>query len=109
MNHRYFSSFLRPHLELTIRRVTRQQTIVDLAYLGCALERYRIDQGNWPARLDDLAPHYIKEVPVDVLTGEPYYYCLDGKGRFILYSLGMDGKDNPGDNPLRFQTQNPGQ
>ncbi len=73
-----------------------EQTTVDLAYLGCALERYFLDRKEYPAGLGDLMPQYIEKVPHDMLTGEPYRYRRIDKEHFVLYSIGFNGKDDGG-------------
>jgi hypothetical protein len=42
------------------------------ALLGC--ERYRLKHGKWPAKLADLVPAYLPEVPTDPCNGEPMRY-----------------------------------
>lgn len=94
--HHTFFTMLSTQLELLAGRVARAQAANDLAYLGCALERYRLDKRAWPVRLDDLAPAYIGKIPIDVLTGQPYRYRLMDGAHFALYSPGPDGKDDLG-------------
>src|SRR5262249_52975358 len=53
--------------------------------------------GKYPARLDDLAPAYLKEVPLDFMDGKPLRYRTKEDGTFLLYSVGEDGKDDGGD------------
>ena len=60
------------------------------------VERYRLANGHFPDSLGDLAPQFISALPNDVLTGEPYRYRLTGDGRFVLYSVGWDEKDDGG-------------
>lgn len=67
-----------------------------------ALRAYRLEQGRYPARLNDLTPFYLSEVPADPFApkGALRYKRTDNK--YVLYSIGPDGKDNGGrpiDNP----------
>ena len=94
--HHTLFAMLSPQLERLAGRVARAQAVNDLAYLGCALERYRLDKRAWPARLTDLAPAYVGNIPSDVLTGQPYRYHLMDEAHFVLYSPGIDGKDDHG-------------
>jgi hypothetical protein len=67
-----------------------------------ALERYRTDHGSYPARLAELVPVFIPELPLDPWSGAPLRYRLtdpatDPQGRpYLLYSIGADGQDNGG-------------
>jgi len=61
-----------------------------------ALRAYRLDHGTYPAALSALTPGYLKAVPDDpfALSG-PLRYKLAG-AKFVLYSVGPDGKDDGG-------------
>src|SRR5262249_54922795 len=39
-----------------------------------ALERYRLDKGAWPAKLEELTPKLLKKVPLDPFDGKPLRY-----------------------------------
>jgi hypothetical protein len=60
-----------------------------------ALERYRLRHKKFPARLDELVPDLIGELPVDYMDGKPLRYRLDGS-QFVLWSVGPNGKDDGG-------------
>lgn len=60
-----------------------------------ALERYHGRHGTYPNDLNELAPEFIKTVPVDFMDGKNLRYRLDD-GHIVLYSVGMDGVDNGG-------------
>jgi hypothetical protein len=69
---------------------------VNQAAIACALERYRIAQGHYPETLQERTNSYRPKVPRDVIGGQPYHYrSLEG-GRFILYSVGWNEKDDGG-------------
>jgi hypothetical protein len=72
------------------------QVITDQAALACALERYRLANGNFPEKLDPLVPRFISPLPNDVLSGEPYKYRRSDDGQFILYSVGWNESDDDG-------------
>jgi hypothetical protein len=67
-----------------------------------ALAAYHRDHGRYPAKLDALAPAYLKAVPNDLFSGKPLVYKPSDKG-YLLYSVGPNGKDDGGrwydDNP----------
>lgn len=73
------------------------QTLVDLARVACALEKYRLAQGNSPATLESLTPGYIERMPHDIINGQPLTYRLTGRGQFLLYSVGWNGLDDAGE------------
>ncbi len=68
---------------------------LDLVRLAFALAAYRVDRGSFPAKLAELAPKYLAEVPRDVFTGADLHYAKTGNG-YLLYSVGINGKDDGG-------------
>ncbi|MGH7972057.1 MAG: hypothetical protein ACREIC_25370, partial [Limisphaerales bacterium] len=85
-----------PALGHNSRKFAFAQAAVNLARTACALERYRLAQGNYPAALDALGPRFIAKVPHDPLGGQPLHYRPINDGHFILYSVGWNEKDNGG-------------
>jgi hypothetical protein len=64
-----------------------------LARTACALERYRLVHGTYPAGLDSLVPQFLESVPHDVIDGAPLRFeCADGS-QFRLYSVALSGID----------------
>lgn len=61
-----------------------------------ALRAYKVEHGGYPATLDALVPAYLAKVPNDpfALSG-PLRYRQQGS-RYVLYSVGPDGKDDGG-------------
>jgi uncharacterized heparinase superfamily protein len=80
----------------SIQETAQAQNAVDMAIVACALERYHLAQGEYPETLAVLAPEYLKTIPPDVVDGQPLHYRRTREGRFILYSVGWDGKDDGG-------------
>lgn len=74
----------------------RAQTCLNIAAVACALERYWLANGAYPEKLDALVPQFIKTLPNDIRDGEPLKYRRTENGRFILYAVGLDGKDSGG-------------
>jgi hypothetical protein len=70
--------------------------MTDEARIACALERFRLVRGNYPDRLDELSPQFLSSLPHEIVNGEPYHYRRADDGRFVLYSVGMDLKDDGG-------------
>jgi hypothetical protein len=70
-----------------------------------ALERFRDEQGTWPARLEELIPKLIQAVPLDPHDGKPLRYKKLPDG-VVVYSVGPDGIDDGGliDGAMRTAT-----
>jgi len=85
-----------PGLERCSEKFAYAQSSVDMARVACALERYRLAQGDYPDTLDTLQPRYIDAVPHDVIGGQPLKYHRTDNGQFVLYSVGWNGKDDGG-------------
>jgi len=67
-----------------------------MAGVVCALERYRAEQGAYPESLDALVPRFMATLPTDVYTAQPFRYRRTADGKFPLYSVGSDEKDDGG-------------
>jgi hypothetical protein len=74
----------------------RAQTTANQTAIACALERYRLANGQFPETLSALSPQFISRLPNDVINGQPYKYRRTADGRFILYSVGWNEKDDGG-------------
>jgi hypothetical protein len=72
------------------------QTDVDLARVACALERYHLVHGEYPAALEDLGTQFIAPLPHDVINGQPLRYRRTADGRFAVYSVGWNETDDGG-------------
>jgi hypothetical protein len=84
-----------PALFGQIERIARLQALVDEGLIACALERHRLDKGQYPDRLEALSPAYLQTLPHDLVTGGPLHYSRRGD-TFALYQVGWDGKDDGG-------------
>lgn len=73
----------------------RVKSLMDLARTAIAIERYRLAKGELPERLRELVPEYLEEVPIDPFDGKTIKYRRMEPG-YVLYSVGMDGKDDGG-------------
>lgn len=90
LHHRLVARILLPALGRTPFKAATAQTATDQALLACALERYRLANGQFPDALPALAPQYLVALPRDVVTGSPYAYRRTSDGRFALNSAGGD-------------------
>jgi hypothetical protein len=96
LHHRLMARMLLPALSRVVTKAAMAQTAFNQAAIACALERHRLANGHYPETLAALAPWFISALPDDVITGEPYKYHLTDDGRFVLYSVGWDEKDDGG-------------
>ena len=89
------------------KRYIQAATVTDLARLACALERCRLARGAFPQALSELTPDFLASLPAEIVNGEPYRYRRTGDGRFVLYSVGPDLRDDGGviDPRHRFSKQ----
>ena len=87
---------LLPAIPICAEKYAYAQSAVDMARVACALERFRLAQGNYPETLDALAPRYIESLPRDVIGGQPLKYRRTSNGQFALYSVGWNGTDDGG-------------
>ncbi|MDB6006058.1 MAG: hypothetical protein JWR15_3045 [Prosthecobacter sp.] len=69
----------------------RQQALAALA-----LERFFVKHGHYPAALAELTPEFVPAVPLDPCDGKPLRYRTTSSGRYQLWSVGFDGKDDDG-------------
>lgn len=90
-----------PAIEKTLQHYTFIRNAVECAVVACALERWRLANASYPERLDRLVPTMLKAVPLDVLDGKPLRYVRAAPDRFVLYSIGWNGKDDEGRIALR--------
>lgn len=62
-----------------------------------AVKRYAIRNGRLPDSLGQLVPGFMREVPADYMDGMTLRYRSRADGGFLLYSVGLDCKDDGGD------------
>jgi hypothetical protein len=96
IHHRVIAALLLPALDKIPVKAALAQTAADQAALACALERYRLANEQFPENLTALVPRFIDKLPLDVITGEPLKYCRADDGKFVLYSVGWNEKDDGG-------------
>jgi type II secretory pathway pseudopilin PulG len=77
-------------------KFARAQNSVDMARIACALERYRLANGQLPDTLNALTPGFIAKLPHDVINGQALKYRRTADGQFVLYSVGWNETDDGG-------------
>ena len=79
-------------------KVTQEAEVrLDLARLSMALAVCKAETGRYAARLAELAPKIVPEIPADRFGGKPLIYKPSkGGDGYVLYSIGMDLKDDGG-------------
>jgi hypothetical protein len=85
-----------PLMEDSVDSFVRGGSATDHIRIACALERFRMEKGVYPAALAELAPEFLVEIPSEIVNGEPYRYRRTNYGGFVLYSVGMDLHDDGG-------------
>jgi hypothetical protein len=85
-----------PNFVKASQTTARNQTLANEAFLACGLERYRLAHGQYPETLEALVPQFAEKVPHDIVGGQPLKYRRTADGRFQLYSIGWNGKDDGG-------------
>jgi hypothetical protein len=91
-----FARMLLPAVGKAVSKSARMQFYVDAARVGCAIERYRAANGRLPQNLQELSPKYLESIPKDLMDGNALKYKPDGKGGYIVYSVGWNGTDDGG-------------
>jgi hypothetical protein len=73
-----------------------KETHSDLLLLTIALRAYRLDHGRYPDTLAELAPAYLESIPDDPLSLRKPFHYRKTRSKYLLYSIGPDGKDDGG-------------
>ena len=87
---------LLPSLGKASQAAHRAITVAQMGAVACALERHHRAHGRYPESLLDLGPATLKALPDDWMSGQPFHYRRTEDGRFELWSVGPDGKDDGG-------------
>lgn len=85
-----------PALTASSVKLAHAQATADMARLACALERYRLEKGEYPESLNALTPRFISQLPRDVIHGNPLKYRRSADGGYVLYSIGWNEVDDGG-------------
>ena len=93
---RYLFSFTpESFLKVSLLRAMQAQTEARLCIAAIGLQRYEMEFGKYPEKLDELVPRFVAEVPKDSMDGGVLKYRRENKG-YLLYSSGSDGEDDGG-------------
>ena len=95
LRHTILSRMFLPALTGAISKACRAQVFTQLAIAACALERHWLARGSYPESLAALAPEF-GPLPPDPMSGQPFRYERTADGRFRLWSIGWNGKDDGG-------------
>jgi len=87
-----FSGMLLPAIDKVAIKIGSAQTAVDHARIACLLELHHLEHKNYPEKLAGLK----KPLPLDPYNGKPYAYKLTKEGRYQLYGIGWNQKDDGG-------------
>ncbi len=94
--YRFLMGIAFPNFAKAVQTLARTQTQVNQGLLACALERYRLAEGQYPETLAALTPRFVEQLAHDLIGGEPLKYRRIDGGGYLLYSVGWDEKDNGG-------------
>jgi hypothetical protein len=78
-----------------VTRTAYVASVNNQAIIACALERWFIEHKSYPDSLEELT-RAGEKLPNDPLTGEPIHYRKTPDGRYKLWCVGFDGKDDGG-------------
>lgn len=95
-----------PNFTSGILVAAQAQTSINEAQIACALERYRLANGAYPESLNALVPKFLDNVPRDVINGGALLYRRTNDGKFLLYSVGWNEKDDGGQLPRSLDEPN---
>lgn len=92
----YLSSLILKGVTPTLEKIAITDTSQKLVIAAIAIRRYQLGHsGQLPQDLQELVPHYLPSVPLDIMDGNPLRYKRLENG-FLLYGIGFDGRDNEG-------------
>ncbi len=92
----YLSKIELPVFTSVALRVGRTQAAVGEAGVACAVERFYVDHHAYPAALSELIPAYSARLPVDLIDGKPLRYQATPEGRYRLWCVGWNERDEGG-------------
>lgn len=84
-------------LEPTFGKANQATMSSRLAGVACALERHRLQQGQFPESLAGIAPAHLNAAQTHDMDGQPLRYHRTTDGWYQLYSIGNNGIDDDGE------------
>jgi hypothetical protein len=94
--YRILAAIAVPDYSRAFQTLAHNQAEMNEAVVACALERYRLGHGQYPETLEALSPQFIEKLPHDIINGQPLHYRRTDDGKFVLYSIGWNEKDDGG-------------
>ena len=88
---------LMPALQKVEQAYERSRQTESNLHIAFALAAYHSDEKHYPKVLAELAPKYLKEIPLDQFSGKALIYRPQADG-YVLYSVGPNGQDEGGRN-----------
>jgi hypothetical protein len=104
----FLVSWMMGNFSKSVKTTARSAGVVDQLRVAMALEQHRTATGQYPTRLSDLEPRFIERVPHDLLTGQPLKYRRTDDGRYLLYSVGWNQRDDGGRSTAEIAKSQPG-
>jgi hypothetical protein len=86
-----------PNFTKAVKTAALVETKRRLAITAIAVRRYELKHGQPPQTLAALVPEFLPSVPLDWRGGETLKYRAGAGGKLMLYSVGIDGRDDGGD------------
>lgn len=83
-----------------LHRAMTAEVTKNIVITAIALKRYQLKYGGYPDALSKLVPQFLSAVPPDPVDGKQLRYRLNADGTFLLYSIGLNGKDDGGNPSL---------
>lgn len=79
-----------------VSQLPQAQMRLKLAETACALERFHLANRAYPQSLAELTPQFLANIPSDFMDGQPLHYRRLDDHKFVLYSVGLNRKDDGG-------------
>lgn len=107
----FLASLMFPAVQKVTLQAVHARCLIDMAITVCELERFHAEHGAYPDNLDALGS--VGPLPLDLLAAAPIHYRKLVEGRYRLWCVGLDGKDNGGvrnldkENPAKTKFHDP--
>ena len=90
------AAIIQPSTSAGLEARDRAAMRFELTKLAFALAAFRADNGEYPEKLDTLAPKYMESLPKDIFNGDADLHYIQRDDGFLLYSVGSNGVDDGG-------------
>jgi hypothetical protein len=88
--------FMTPPLSMAEASIRRSDMKEQMLRVLIAAAKFKAEKGTWPARLEELVPEHLRELPRDLCApGGTFRYRVNERGA-LVYSVGPNGKDEGG-------------